>query len=334
MTKFAVCLGASSREPIRRVQDLARMAEACGLDCMWLLDSQLVMKDVYVAMTLGVLATERLKFGTGVTTPFNRHPTVTANAISAVSEVSGGRVVLGIGAGDSAVKPLGIHPASVAQMERTVSGLRTLLGGGAAAFSDEQPAPVRVAAARPEVPVYMAAGQPRMLRVAGRHADGAIVMGPNRPEWIRQQIATVVAGAEEAGRSRKDLFIDVWLTVSIDDDRQRAIEDVKPWVAAQARRLAALPRLPEWAMSYRSELEEATRAYDFAHHLSRHATHRQTVSDGLAAAVAIPGTLEECRDRIRAIAAEDVDRITMTLLAGDREARLRTIGGRLLPALA
>jgi hypothetical protein len=105
-------------------------------------------------------------------------------------------------------------------------------------------------------------------------------------------------------------------------------------VAAQARRLRKLQELPEWAEPYRKDLEEATAQYNFAQHLSRHADHRRTVSDGLALAVAIPGTLPECAERIREIAKEDVDRVTMTLLAGDRAARLRVIGERLLPRLA
>lgn len=333
MKPFALSMGLSSREPIQRVQEIARMAEAYGLDCLWLLDSHLVMKDVYVSMTLAALATRTLKFGTGVTTPLNRHPTATATAISAVSEVSGGRVTLGIGTGDSAVKPLGIQPATSTEMERIVVELRKLLRGEEAVFSETQPKPLRLGAARGDVPVFLGAGGPKMLRVGGRVADGVIVMGPNRPEWLRAQIATIAEGARETGRSRKDLFIDVWLTMSINEDRRQALEDVKPWVAAHARRLNRLGQLPDWAAPYRKELEEASRQYDFSHHLSRHAGHRQTVSDGLAAAVAVPGTLEECRDRIAEIAREDVDRITMTLLAGDRMARLRVIGEQLLPRL-
>jgi 5,10-methylenetetrahydromethanopterin reductase len=179
MKRFALSMGLSSREPIQRVQDVARAAESYGLDCLWLLDSHLVMKDVYVSMTLAALATRTLKFGTGVTTPLNRHPTATATAISAVSEVSDGRVTLGIGTGDSAVKPLGFQPATSAEMERIVVELRKLLRGEEAVFSDTQPKPLRLGAARRDVPVFVGAGGPKMLRVGGRVADGVIVMGPN-----------------------------------------------------------------------------------------------------------------------------------------------------------
>ena len=96
-------MGLSPREPIARFGDLARTAEQLGFESAWLADSQLYTKNVYVALTLAAERTESIRIGPGVTNPLTRHPTVTANAIAGLLEVSGGRAQLGIGSGDASV---------------------------------------------------------------------------------------------------------------------------------------------------------------------------------------------------------------------------------------
>jgi 5,10-methylenetetrahydromethanopterin reductase len=331
--KFGLCFAMSGREPIGRVATLAAEAERLGFDNIWFIDSPLIAKDVYVTLTLAASATTRLRIGTGVTVVQLRHPVATTSAACTLAELSGGRFELGLGAGDSAVKPLGFPPSKVDDLALHVQAMQGLVRGETTALAPDGKYAVRIAAAPQPVPVLVAAGLPRMLEMAGSFADGVIVMGPNRPEWMSWQIEQILAGAAKAGRRREDLFIDLWTTISVDDDRAQATEDVKPWVAAQARSLPGRLREAEWLAPHREELDRASQAYDFRHHLSRGAPHGGTVSDELARDVAIAGTVEECVQRLSGLVALAPDRITMTLLPGGRDARLRVLGEEVLPAL-
>src|SRR5213595_3527080 len=127
---LAVSVGISPRQPLARWADLAAELEAEGVDRLWLIDSQLAMKDVYAGLLLAAQRTSRMLLGTGVTNPLTRHPTVTAGAVAAVAEVSGGRAALGLGAGDSAVHGVGWQPARVAQVEAAIQFFRAVLAGG------------------------------------------------------------------------------------------------------------------------------------------------------------------------------------------------------------
>jgi 5,10-methylenetetrahydromethanopterin reductase len=331
--KFGLCFAMSQREPITRVEKLADLAEGYGFDCIWIIDSPIVAKDVYVTLTLAAKATTTLKFGTGVTVTQLRHPVATASAAATLAELSGDRMMLGIGAGDSAVKPMGFEPARVTDLSQYVSAMQSLLRGATTPLPPTMDHSVKIAAAPRPVPVFVAAGLPRMLKMGGSTADGVIIMGPNRAEWMQWQIDAVLEGGASAGRGRGDLEIDLWTTISVDDDVTRAANDVKPWVAAQARSLGGKLGEATWLEGYRDEVQRATASYDFQHHLSRGAPHGEMVSDGLAREVAIAGSVDECVERLRAIANLGPDRITMTLLPGDRERRLRVFGEEVLPAL-
>ena len=112
VTRFGISRGVSPREPLAAVGELARTVEDLGFDALWFIDHQLGMKDVYTAMTLSALTTERIEIGAGVTNLTTRHPTVTANATAALDEVSGGRALLGLGAGWVAVHSIGREPGA------------------------------------------------------------------------------------------------------------------------------------------------------------------------------------------------------------------------------
>lgn len=320
----------SPREPFARAVALAQQAEASGFDAIWVIDSQLIMKDAYLTLALCAGQTQRLKLGTGVTNPLTRHPTVIANAFAGLRELSGGRALLGIGAGDSAVFSLGMRPATLATLEAAIRTIRALHAGEAAEVDGRA---VRLATASGAVPVFIAASQPRTLALAGRLADGVIVMGPADPAFAAGQLATVRQAAAEAGRPAGEPFVDLWVTVSLQAERRRALDDVRSWASSQARWLNRFADLPPSLERFRDELRQADREYDFQEHLSLRAGHRGTVSDALADALAVAGDAAACAERLRALQALGPQRLTLTLLSGGREARLRAFADDLLPRL-
>jgi 5,10-methylenetetrahydromethanopterin reductase len=309
---------------------LLRRAEEMGISMAWLIDSQLAMKDAY--MTLAVLANETrsIRLGPGVTNLVTRNETVVANAMATLASFAPGRVTVGLGAGDSSVFPIGERPLTIERCRTGLLRLRALLEGESVPGPE---GPVRLSfVPQQPPPIFLAASQPRMLRLGGEVADGVIVMGPAVPDLVDVQFSYIDQGAREAGRSPGDVERDLWVTVAVGASDE-ATNDVKSWASAQARWLATWKEVPPSLRPFSSEMEAARDRYQFASHLARGAAHSAEISDEFARALAVAGPPDECQRRLAGLAQLGAGRITATLLSGGRERRLeqlvelaRTIG--------
>ena len=321
----------SPREPILRFPDIAAHAENAGFDMAWLGESQLISKDAYTALTLAAVNTEHILLGPGVANPVTRHPTVLANIMAALNELSDGRAVLGIGNGDSAVHTIGARPATVDRLRADVECIRALLNGDEYLINET---PARLLTAAEPVPIWISASQPRMLQLAGAIADGVVVMGGAEPGITEWQIDHVRRGAEGAGRSLDDVFVDLWFGISLADNTETALNDVRPWATSQARFLARWKELPESVEPFQDEFERAFKEYDFFEHLSRHAKHaKDLISDEFVDFIAVAGPPERCAARILPLLNLKIDQLTFTLLPGGRMERLSRFGEELIPLI-
>jgi 5,10-methylenetetrahydromethanopterin reductase len=330
MNRFGLSLGVSPREPLANVPELARAAERYGFEALWYIDFQLGMKDVYAAMYLAAGATEEMHIGSAVTNLVTRHPTVTANATIALDELTGGRAMLGLGAGWSAVLGAGGRPSSLGELSTAIKEFRQLFTGEEVELYGTR---VKMAAAQRQIPIYLAVSQPGMLRLSGRTCDGAILMGAADPEFCRWQLDFIHQGLEKAGRDRSELTIDLVVTMSVDDDEERALADVRAWATSQAATFAAWKSMPPAWEHFRPEFAAAAEGYHLVEHLSLHAGHKQVVSDEFVRSVALVGTEEQCIERLRELAALDIDRISFALLSGGRRRRMQQLAERIIPAI-
>src|SRR4051812_38604745 len=114
---------------VERTVALTRQAEAAGSTSGWLFDSHVLWRDPYPLLTLMAEATSAMRLGTCVTNPATREPSVTASALATLDELSGGRMDLGIGRGDSARRVLGKPPTTIATLEEAISVIRALVAG-------------------------------------------------------------------------------------------------------------------------------------------------------------------------------------------------------------
>jgi 5,10-methylenetetrahydromethanopterin reductase len=218
---------------VRDVAACARAAEDAGFDVAWIGDSQLLARDVWAAMALTADRTERIRIGSCVTTFEVRHPTVTASAAATIEEMAPGRVILGVGTGDSAVKTLGMKPTRLAAMRENITLVRELVSGGTAQFGDRR---VRLRAAPGhDMPVYIAATGPKALAMAGEVADGVIILSGVAPDLIERCVRHVREGADRAGRSLDDIDICLGTFCHITDDRTVRAKIVKPYVVTSAQ---------------------------------------------------------------------------------------------------
>ena len=321
---LAVSIGISPRQPLLAFAEQVGELETAGAGRVWLIDSQLAMKDVYVGLAIAALHTRKVLLGTGVTNPLTRHPTVTAAAIAAISELSGGRAVLGVGAGDSAVYGIGARPAKVAQMEQALRFWRAVLNGGEGEWEGRSYSLPHLAA---PVKIYLAVSQPRMCALAGRVADGAIVMGPSTPEFVSRQVGWIEDGLREAGRERDE--VDVCLMTTLAE----SVDDVRSWASTEARLIADFAELPAGLEPFQDEIRRAKEDYDFSQHLSVHAGHQGAVSDALARALAVAGSAADCAARLRDLLACGADGFIFPLPGGGRLERLRFLREEVLKGL-
>jgi 5,10-methylenetetrahydromethanopterin reductase len=298
MNGFDVSVGISPRQSFDSWASFVRGLESEGVQRIWVIDSQLAMKDVYAGLIVAALNTTRIGLGTGVTNAVTRHPTVTANAIAAVSEISHGRAILGLGAGDSALYGIGLKPQKVAEVEEAIQYFRSHLEG---------------------VPIYLAVSQERMCSLAGRVADGAIVMGPAQPDMVRQQVEWIRAGGPRNG-------FEIALIAPTSTD----VEDVRSWASTQARLLTHHKELPPSLLPFQDEIRRSAESYDYGEHLSTHAEHSATVSDGLVRALGVVGTADECAARLRALRSAGVDRFIFPLAGRNRLERWRRIRDQIM----
>jgi 5,10-methylenetetrahydromethanopterin reductase len=237
--------------PCRAPQDVAGAvadAEAQGFDYAWLPDSQLLWRDVWVTMGVAGARTTRIGLGTNVTNPRTRHVTVTASAAAAMEELAPGRVVLGIGTGDSSVRVMGWKPATMAELRQYIEMLRALWQDGMVTLG-----PSRVhlkGAPGRRIPVYVSASGPKMLQLAGEIGDGVIMLVGIAKEALEYGLSNVEIGARRVGRRLDELDIVTGTFCHVGPDWRRVQKLAQPYAALwairhpEAMRSVGIPEFP------------------------------------------------------------------------------------------
>lgn len=330
MKRFGISRGVSPRETFQQVGEIAKEVEDLGFDMLWFVDHQLGMKDVYAAMNIAAQNTKRLEIGSAVTQFQTRHPTVTANATTALDELSNGRAILGVGAGWVSVHSIGWQPNKLHEIRAGIELSKRLFAGEVIDFNGVEG---QLATARRKIPVYLAVSQPGMLRLSGEICDGAILMGSADPEFCKWQLQYIYEGLEKAKRKRSDIVIDLIVTMSIDEDEHKAISDVRAWATSQAATFDVWKTMPSAWEKYRPQFKRAAEEYHYKDHLSLHAGHKEIVTDEFVQSVAVAGNLKTCIEKLKEVATLDIDRISFALLSGGRRRRLQQLANEVIPAI-
>src|SRR5919197_938099 len=181
--------------PWQRLVELIGLAEEHGFDSGWTYDSPIRLQEPYPLITLLARETSRMRIGMCVTNPVTREPAVTASAHATLQDISGGRIVMGMGRGDSAVRTMGHKPTRIAEFERRLRMIKDFMNGRPVEWEGTE---MRLAWAAdlPEIPLYVAGYGPRALGVAGRVGDGGIIQLAD-PDIIEWTMATARRAAEE-----------------------------------------------------------------------------------------------------------------------------------------
>jgi 5,10-methylenetetrahydromethanopterin reductase len=299
----------------------------------------MLYRDPYATLALLARDTRQARLGPLVTNTLTRHPAVTANAVLTIQELSGGRAVLGLGTGDSAVRRVGARPMRLEDLEPAVAGFRTLLGGGELACESGRFA-IRFAGAAPP-PVYVAATGLRALEVAGRVADGVIVNVGRHPAVLDAARERIRTGALAAGRKPEDVHVIVFFFCAVDPDGPAARARLTPSVSWFWQRFPALCARAGLSAGADAAGELARFQADYARYDLVHSdAWDQAMRDAafLASAYvdafAIGGTAGEVVAQLRAVQALGVEHVVIRPPSHeDWRPTVRAFGREVIPAV-
>ena len=251
MPPFRLGYKASAEQfPPRRLLDLAVAAEAAGFDSVWTSDHFQPWRhtdghapNALVWLGAAATSTSRVTLGTSVLTPsFRYNPAIVAQAFSTLGCLAPGRVILGVGTGESMNEtPItgGEWPGIKERRHRLAEAIdliRRLWREERLDFKGEFYETRKATIYdRPDdpVPVYVAASGPLAAKLAGRVGDGFICTSGKDPELYTTLLEAVAEGAEKAGRDADAIAKMIEIKVSYDTDRERA-EQACGWWAALA----------------------------------------------------------------------------------------------------
>lgn len=309
---------------------ILRAAEDAGLDQYWMFDSHVIWLEAYslLGWLIGQSRNENMEFGTCVTNPVTRDPLVVTSAFATLNQITGGRVICGIGRGDSSVRAIKRRPANLDRVEEAVNIIKTV---GSGQPMELQGARVHMEWAGGRIRVYVAGYGPKALRLAGRVGDGVIfqIADPFFIEWAMQFVR---AGAEEAGRDPSEIVIHcaaaTWVSDDLDDARNR----VRWFPALVANHIVDVLHHhdPDVMPSYVTEYVEARSRYDYYEHGQPGADHSKYVPNEIVDKFCVIGTAEECADKVRELASLGVSEFNIYPLP-ELERVLETYGTEIVP---
>lgn len=317
-------------EPYPELLETVRTAEKLGFAQVWGGDSQMLMREAYVTLGAFGAITNRVKIGCSVSHPQLRHVTVLASAWSSLAELTGGRAVIGLGLGDSAVETLGMKPARMAVLSECIRVMRKLIAGESVELDGHE---VKLNHAYGSVPpLYVAASGPRMIELTGREADGAILLVGTDPELLKVAVEGLERGAVSSGRSLADLDIVVWAPFSIDRDGDLARSRVRTHVARAIKH----PQPIAFSAEDEKVIERIRQNYDYYQHLSQGAPQEDEVPRRLVDRFAISGTPEEVLERVNAIARSGlpIGQIALVPHGPDKAAQLTLFASEVMSRLS
>ena len=315
---------------IERIVGLTRQAENAGFEYGWIFDSHVLWKEPYPLLALMATNTQRMRLGTCVTNPATRDLTVTASLFATLNLISGGRMELGIGRGDSSRRVMGKKPVTWSQLEAAVKEFRELTSGVEVQHDGQ---PTRLSWAKNSPRVWIAGYGPKVLHMAGRVADGIILQFAD-PDLIDWCMGFVREGARAAGRDASKIEVMSAAPVWVSDDLNVGRERVRWFPALVSNHVMDLIRqykpeeLPPALTSYVQDRGH----YDYQHHCEVESDNANFVSDEVVDRFCLLGNPEAHRKKLRNLADVGVTQFNIYLMCGEEEQTLESYQKEILPA--
>jgi probable F420-dependent oxidoreductase len=329
MLDFGICFSADP--PPTHMVELTKAAEDAGFGYAWAWDSHVLWQDIYPIFTLMAAATSRIRMGPCVTNPATRDPTVTASTLATLNDISGNRMEMGIGRGDSARRVIGQPPVTIERLEWAAKLIKDLAEGRPVVYDGTE---TQLKWATGTLPVWIAAYGPRALKLAGRIGDGVVLQLAD-PHVIRWLLRWVREGAEEAGRRFEDIKVMAAAPAYVSSDLEHARSQVRWFPALVSNHVVDLvnryrpDELPEELTAYIQTRDH----YDYADHGRVGAEHASFVTDEVVDRFCVIGTADECERKLRKLESVGVHQFNIYSMVDDPDGVIRAYGKELIPTL-
>jgi probable F420-dependent oxidoreductase len=320
--------------PYSRWLQLIQLAEEHGFEYAWTYDSHVLWQESIPMLAVAARETSRIKLGHFVTNPATREPTVLASAYATLHDISDGRMVMGVGRGDSAVRYIGRQPMKVAEFERALRMVKDFMNGREVRWNDRDLQLKWVRPELPEIPMWVAGYGPKALGVAGRVGDGVIIQLAD-PEIITWIMDTARRAAEADGRDPSRLRCIVGAPSHVGDDLADAREQVRWFPAMVSNHVMDLierygtdgSTVPKALTDY----VQARKFYDYDEHSRVGARHGEFVTDEICDRFCVIGDASRCAEKLRELEAVGVDQFNVYLMTHGQEETLRAYGEAIIP---
>jgi probable F420-dependent oxidoreductase len=315
---------------VDRIIGLIRQAEGAGFEYAWMFDSHVIWKECFPLMTLAAANTRRIHLGPCVTSPVVRDVTVASSLFATLQLISGGRMELGIGRGDSSRRVLGKKPTTLANLEQFVADFRALNTGKEIDY-DGKPAKFPWTE-HPAPPVWVAGYGPKALAMAGKIGDGVILQFAD-PDLIEWCLSFVRQGAKEAGRDFSKIQVMAAAPVWVSDDMKVARDRVRWFPALVSNHVLDLiskykpEDLPPALTSYVKDRG----AYDYLHHCEVGSSNAEFVTDDVIDRFCVLGSRDKQIAKLERLAQAGVTQFNIYLMCGDEEDTLDAYERKILP---
>jgi probable F420-dependent oxidoreductase len=320
--------------PFSRMIELIQLAEKHGFQYAWTYDSHVLWQESFPVLAIVADRTSSIKLGHMVTNPGTREPTVLASAYATLHDISNGRMIMGIGRGDSARRYIGQQPVKVAEFEAALAMIKPFMNGHEVEWNGTELQLKWVRPELPEIEMHVAGYGPKALAVAGRQGDGVIIQlaDPDIIQWIMD---TARKAAAEAGRDPDALKCIVSAPSHVSDDLQDAREQVRWFPAMVSNHVQDLidrygtdgSTVPKALTDY----VQARKFYDYNEHSRVGAKHGAFVTDEICDRFCVIGSAEQCQTKLRELADVGVDQFNIYLMTHSQEETLQAYGDEIMP---
>jgi probable F420-dependent oxidoreductase len=319
--------------PYARLVRLLQRAEASGFEYGWTYDSHILWQESFALLPLAAAATKRLKLGHCVTNPGIRDPTVTASWYATMHDISNGRMVMGIGRGDSSRRVVGLSPVKVDEFERRLRMIKDLMNGRTVEWNGKAIELAWVRKGLPEIPMYVAGYGPRALGVAGQVGDGIVIQLAD-PQIIEWTMATARKAAAAAGRDAKALKCIVCAPSHISENIADAREQVRWFPAMVSNHVMDLIERYGLSSEIPAALTDYVRVrkfYDYNEHSRVGAKHGGFVSDEICDRFCVLGTPAQAAEKLKELEAIGVDQFNVYLMTRGQDETLAAYAKEIIP---
>jgi alkanesulfonate monooxygenase SsuD/methylene tetrahydromethanopterin reductase-like flavin-dependent oxidoreductase (luciferase family) len=321
-------------------------AEQLGYDFCWVPDTQLLMSNPFAVLALAAQQTRRIRIGTGLAIAGLRLAPVTANGIVTINRLARGRVFLGIGTGNTAMRTMGQPPMATKPFREHLRVIRALLHGEEVDYTlNGVTHPIRFQNRHlgqhdgPPVPIHVGGFGPRSQALAGELGDG-LITGIPRGGTVPQALANVARGAARAGRSLEGFETTALVNLlmlepgeTLADDR--VIAECGPAIMANVHYLVDLHKetgkpppdyvLPIWeeylAFHRTRDAERAHQQLHQSHYTYLERDEARFVTPQIVRTFCLAGQPGEIVERLKELESQGLDAINF-ILPPDRQYRV------------